>query len=165
MDEFSREVVKGVNEAIAALEDMQAAVNLGTLKATKASQTVAKRTIKSGMNGAPRWAERGAIGRDKTVPKVNLHRSPNHMPRGGPVGKLTGTLRKNVGGMRRPKLVRNTWHGGVGVGGPWNETNMYRFRANGKYPFMKPGVDKAAPKIRAAYETAWAKATAPATKE
>lgn len=151
--------IRDVGKALDGITAMQDDIRAATLVATKAAQNVAKRSIKSGMRGAPRWGQRGAIGRNKSEPAVNLHRSPNHMPRGGGIGKLTGDLRGAVGGVRRPKRAGSTYVGGVGCGGPSSITNLYRFRANGKFPFVAPGVAKAQPAIRAAYETAWAKAS------
>jgi hypothetical protein len=61
--------------------------------------------------------------------------------------------------VKRPKrLAPGTYAGGVGVGGPLSETNLYRKHVEAKYPYMKPGVKKAEPKMRAAMEVAWRKA-------
>lgn len=149
----------GVSDAIDTVSAIQAAVDKATKTAVKKSQTVAKRAIKSGMNGAPRWTERGPIGRSGGEPGVSGG-APWHRPRGGGIGKLTGHLRSAVGGVRRPvKTGPAAYTGGVGCGGPRSITNIYRFDANGKFPFVKPGVDKASPAIEAVFKAAWAAAT------
>jgi hypothetical protein len=161
-EQFSvRTVVTGVKDAVSALDVMDKRTEAATLVALKKSQTVAKRSIKSLMNRKPRWSRRGAISVDGRVlaPAYDSGSRPVHNPRSGPAGKLTGDLRGAVGGVRRPKrIVTGRYMGGVGVGGPKSVTNLYRKQANGKYPFMQPGVDKAKPKIAVVYREEWAKA-------
>jgi hypothetical protein len=152
-------VIKGIGEVVAKIDEMQVKVDKATKAALRASQNAAKAQIKSGMRGRPRWDKRGAIGRNKTVPAVNLHLSPHHVSKSGGPGSLTGTLRSEVGGQRKLKRKGVGWSGGVGAGGPMDQTNMYRYKVESEYPFIKPGVNKAQPKIQAAFAKAWAKAT------
>jgi hypothetical protein len=153
-------IIRDIKPDLAELDAITARVDLATLAAMKAAQTVAKASVKSGMRGRPRWDRRGAIGRSKSVEAVNLNLSPHHVTKGGGPGKLTGHLRGAVGGVKRPKRKgRFGYTGGVGVGGPKSITAIYRNDIEGSYPFMKPGVKKAEPKMAKVWETAWGKAT------
>lgn len=154
-----REIVRGVQEVSAGLNAIKLATDAAALKALLAAQRVAKTSVKSGMRGRPRWDHRGAIGESGGEPAVSLRLSPHHVAKSGGPGSMTGHLRSAVGVVKRPKKVGNRYQGGLGCGGSASITNIYRKKTNGKYPFVKPGVDRAAPKMRAAFETAWAKAT------
>lgn len=151
--------IDGVTKTIAAVSGMVTNVDRATLKALKKTQTVAKRYVKKEFSGGPRWSERGPIGRDGGVPGVNLG-SPRHRQHGGGPGILTGRLRSQVGGMKKPiRVGPATFQGGVGAGGPNSVTNMYRKEVDRDYPFVRPGVTKAEPLMQATYEAEWAKAT------
>jgi hypothetical protein len=151
--------IRDVKLDLSELDAMDERVRLATMAAMKASSQAAKGVVKQGMRGRPRWDKRGPIGRDGGVPAVNLNLTPHHVSKGGGPGSLTGHLRGAVGAVKRPKLKgRFTYAGGVGVGGPKSITNIYRFRTEGKYPFMRPGVKKAEPKMAVAWERAWGKA-------
>lgn len=153
-------IVRGVAETQAAIDAMQGRVDAATLAALKASQSVAKRSVKAQMRGRPRWDRRGPIGRNKDVPAVNLHLDPHHVSKSGGPGRLTGHLSAAVGAMKRPKRTGpGSWEGGVGVGGSHSITKIYRKEVESRYPFIAPGVKKAEPKMGEAYRTAWAKAT------
>lgn len=148
--------VRGVREAQTALQAMDKRIDLATLKALKASQQLAKRTVRSGLRGRPRWDHRGASAR--TGAAVNLNLSPHHVSKSGGPGRLTGTLSRGVGGVRRPKpLPGGGFAGGVGVGG--GVRNLYKKRLEAQYPYFRPGLRKAEPKITAIWNAAWAKAT------
>jgi hypothetical protein len=89
---------------------------------------------------------------------VSLDLSPHRVTKGGGPGRLTGTLSRGVGGVRRPKpLPGGGFQGGVGVGA--GVRNLYKKRLEGQYPYFRPGVRKAEPKMAAVWEAAWAKAT------
>jgi hypothetical protein len=155
---FVREVVKNVKEFNAGLDEMVAAVDAASLKALMASQRAARTQIRQGMRGRPRWNHRGASSR--TGPSITLTEFPTHSPRAGGPGKMTGYLRGAVGYMKKPVKKGREWHGGVGAGGGRTPiTNLYKAKVEQKYPYMRTGVAKAAPKMRTAYEVAWAKAT------
>lgn len=151
--------IEGVNELSAALDTVSRRIDIATVAALKASQNLAKRSIRSGMRGRPRYDRRGAIGRNKTVPAVNLNLSPHHVSKSGGPGRLTGHLSAAVGGVRKPKKkFGEGWSGGVGVGGKQSITNMYRRHINARFPFIEPGVKKAEPKMAVIWEKAWDKA-------
>jgi hypothetical protein len=145
-----------VAETEAALTAMDRRVDVATLAALKKSQQAAKTAVKSGMRGRPRWDRRG---NGKSGAKVNLKLNPTHVTKSGGPGQLTGHLRRAVGAVKRPKKVEGGWTGGVGAGGKTSTARFYRFKVEGSYPYMKPGVEKIKPKIPAIYHAAWEKAT------
>ncbi|BBB00570.1 hypothetical protein RVR_10569 [Actinacidiphila reveromycinica] len=148
--------VTGVKEVRGSLAAITKEIDLATLKALKATQALAKSSIKAGLRGRPRWDHRGASGR--TGDTVSLNLSPHHVSKSGGPGRLTGTLSRGVGGVRRPKpLPGGGFQGGVGVGA--GVRNLYKKRLEGQYPYFKPGLRKAEPKMAAVWNTAWAKAT------
>lgn len=152
-------IVRDIKPDLTELDAMILRVNVATLAAMKASQSAAKATVKQSMRGRPRWDRRGAIGRNKSVSAVNLNLSPHHVSKGGGPGSLTGHLRSAVGAVKRPKKKgRYGYSGGVGVGGPESSTLIYRNHVEGSYPYMKPGVKKAEPKMAKVWEAAWGKA-------
>jgi hypothetical protein len=156
---MAESLIRGIKECVAEIDKMQAKVDLATKAALKPAQSAASARIKSGMRGRPRWDKRGRVGRDKSVPAVDLKLNPHHVSRSGGPGKLTGTMRAEVGGRKRPKRSGVGWSGGVGAGGPASYTNIYRYKLENGFPFIKPGVKKAEPKIAEVYKKAWAKAT------
>lgn len=152
-------IVRGITPNMAELDAMVARTQVATLAAMKASQNAAKAQVKSGMRGRPRWDKRGKIGRNGGVPAVNLNLSPHHVTKSGGPGSLTGTLRRSVGAVKRPKRKGlYTYSGGVGTYGPDSATNLYRFRIEGQYPYVRPGVKKAEAKMAVVWEKAWGKA-------
>jgi hypothetical protein len=150
--------VRGVREVEGALQAMDKRIDLATLKALRASQQLAKASIKSGMRGRPRWDHRGRTGKGGAPVSLNL--SPHHVTKGGGPGRLTGALSGAVGGVRRPKpLPGGGFAGGVGVGGRRSIAVIYRGEVEARYPYFRPGLRKAEPKMTAVWNTAWAKAT------
>lgn len=147
--------VEGWREVQHALDRMSREIDVGTVAALKASQNLAKKTIRSGMRGRPRWDHRGASPR--TGEAVNLNLNPHHVAKGGGPGRLTGKLYRGVGGVRKPKKTAEGYQGGVGVGG--GVRNLYKKRIEGKYPYVAPGIKKAEPKMPEIWEKAWGKAT------
>jgi hypothetical protein len=149
--------VRGVKETASSVSALEKRIELASLQALKASQTVAKASIKSKMRGRPRWDHRGKS--ERTGPDVSLHLTPHRVTKGGGPGKLTGRLYGAVGGIRRPKpLPQGGFAGGVGCGGTKSVTNNYRTLVESRYPYMKPGIKKAEPKMAVAWQKAWAKA-------
>lgn len=149
--------VRGAKDCEAAVVAMHKRIDVATLKALKASQTVAKASVKSGMRGRPRWDHRGKS--QRTGPDVSLRLTPHHVSKVGGPGKLTGRLAGAVGGIKRPEpLPEGGFKGGVGCGGKKSVTNMYRGITESRYPYMAPGIKKAEPKMTVAWHTAWAKA-------
>lgn len=148
--------VRGAKEARAAVVRMDRQIDLATVRALKATQALAKKKIRSGMRGRPRWDHRGASAR--TGPTVNLNLSPHHTTKGGGPGRLTGKLYKGVGGVRKPKpLPGGGFQGGVGVGG--GVRNLYKKRIEGQYPYVRPGIRKAEPQMSAVWVREWGRAT------
>lgn len=148
--------VRGTRQARAAVVAMDRRIDVATIKALKATQALAKRSIRSGLRGRPRWDHRGASSRTGDAVKLGL--SPHRVSKAGGPGRLTGKLYQGVGGVRRPKpLPGGGFQGGVGVGG--GVRNLYKKRLEGQYPYVKPGVRKAEPKMGAVWSASWAKAT------
>ncbi|HWU23267.1 MAG TPA: hypothetical protein VN088_17140 [Nocardioides sp.] len=149
-------VVRGTKQVRADLTRMDRQIDLATLRALKATQALAKKSIRSGMRGRPRWDHRGNSAR--TGPTVSLNLTPHHVAKGGGPGRLTGTLTRGVGGVRKPKpLPGGGFQGGVGVGG--GVRNLYKKRIEGRYPYVQPGVRKAEPKMAAVWAASWQRAT------
>jgi hypothetical protein len=157
LDDFSIRI-EGVSEVADALDAMSRNIDVATVAALKASQNLAKKAIRSGMRGRPRYDRRGAIGRNGSVPAVNLNLSPHHVAKSAGPGRLTGHLSGAVGGVRKPKKTSAGFSGGVGVGGKQSITNLYRREVNAKFPFIEPGVRKAQAGMPAIWEKAWDKA-------
>lgn len=145
---------EGLEELFAGLERMSRDIDTATVAALKATQSLAKASVKSGMRGAPRWDHRGAS--QRTGPGVSLHRNPRHLPRSGGPGKLTGTLQRGVGGVRRPRKTPEGFSGGVGVGG--GVRNLYKRGTEGRFPYLEPGIRKAEPAMGAVWTKAWGRA-------
>lgn len=150
-------VVRGVKQAEVALAAMERRIDLATIRSLKATQQLAKKSIKSGMRGRPRWDHRGKTGNGGAP--VSLHLTPHHVTKAGGPGRLTGTLSRAVGGVRRPKpLPGGGFSGGVGVGGRESLAVIYRKEVEARYPYMKPGVRKAEPKMAAVWAKGWERA-------
>lgn len=148
-------VVRGTREVRAALVRVDRQIDLATVRALKATQQLAKTSIRSKMRGRPRWDHRGRSGR--TGPTISLDLSPHHVTKGGGPGRLTGKLTRGVGGVRRPKpLPGGGFAGGVGVGG--GVRNLYKKRIEGQYPYVRPGLRKAEPKMAAVWQLHWGRA-------
>lgn len=147
--------IYGLRELEAGLDRMERDIDRGTVAALKATQNLAKRSIRSGMRGRPRWDHRGASSR--TGDAVSLNLTPHHSARSGGPGRLTGTLYRGVGGVRKPRKTLQGFEGGVGVGG--GVRNLYKKRTEGKFPYVKPGVDKVERQFPDIWMKAWNKAT------
>lgn len=148
-------VVRGVKETASSVSALDKRIEVASLKALKASQTVAKASVKAKMRGRPRWDHRGKSARTGDGVKLNL--SPHHVTKSGSPGRLTGRLSGGIGGVRRPKpLPGGGFQGGVGAGG--KVQNLYKRQVEDKYPYLKPGIKKAEPKMAVAWQRAWSKA-------
>ncbi|MEW2302576.1 hypothetical protein AB0958_21830 [Streptomyces sp. NPDC006655] len=158
MGEFGA-VVKGVKEVSAKLGEMQVASNEGTRVALRKATSYTRSRIKGGMRGRPRWAHKGP---DKATgaPGFNIHRAPDHVKRTGGPGVLTGDLQRSIRTSRKPRPEGvGKWSQVVMSGGKGGYQNRYKAKIEGEYPFFKPGVDKATPKVREFFVGAWAAAT------
>jgi hypothetical protein len=148
-------VIKGIPEAIGKLERKMNATNVGTRTALGKATSYTRTRIKGGMRGAPRWDRKG---RDKVTGQmgVNLNRSPHRVQRSGGPGQLTGSLYRSIRKSRLPRLEgEGAYSQVVMAGGDGGFQNRYKGTVEGKYPYFKPGVDKAAPKLRTIFESAW----------
>lgn len=146
--------IRGVREFDGALKRMTRDVDLATIRALKTTQKIAKTSIRRKIKGRPRWDRRGKSSR--TGAEVNLNLSPHVAPKGGGPGSLTGTLRRGIGGVRRPRRTLGGFKGGVGVGG--GVRNLYKKRVEGEFPYFKPGLDAAEPKMHAVWVEEWGRA-------
>jgi hypothetical protein len=145
--------MKGANRVIKETEAIEARVNKATVMAVKENQRILKLAIRRKLRGAPRWNQRGAVGKS---PAINVG-GPRHRPRSGPPGRLTGALYKGVGGRRRPLLrPGGVVIGGVGIGG--NINLLKKGKLEEEFPFFKPAVQETEPKMARAYEKGWDKA-------
>jgi hypothetical protein len=152
-------IVKGTKEVGAMLGEMQVASNEGTRVALKKATSYTRGRIKGGMRGRPRWAHKGP---DKATgaPAFRIERTPDHVPRGGGPGRLTGNLTRSIRTSRRARAEGvGRWSQVVMAGGRGGYQNRYKGRVEADYPYFKPGVDKATPKVHAIFEGAWAAAT------
>ncbi|MET7982519.1 hypothetical protein [Streptomyces sp. NPDC005281] len=146
--------VTGLRELDGALELMRRDVDLATIRALKATQALAKKSVRANLRGRPRWDHRGKSSRTGATVKLNL--SPHHATKGGGPGRLTGTLSRGVGGVRRPRRTLAGYQGGVGVGG--GVRNLYKKRNEGLYPYFAPGIRRAEPLMSKVWFEAWGRA-------
>jgi hypothetical protein len=151
-------LIKGGEATARELELMGKRVDKATKQALKKVQGLAARSIKGGMRGRPRWDHRGASSR--TGDHINLDLSPHVAKKSGGPGKLSGSLVQSIKASKRPRKVGTAGYSAVvmagGRGGP---QNLYKGKVEGTYPYFKPGIKKAEPKMPAVWNTAWAKAT------
>ncbi|MET8627929.1 hypothetical protein ABZW30_30020 [Kitasatospora sp. NPDC004669] len=143
-----------MTELHAGLDRMMHDVDHATVAALKATQNLAKQSVRARMRGRPRWDHRGAS--DRTGDAVNLNLNPHHQPRQGGPGRLTGALARGVGGVRKPRKTPAGFAGGVGVGG--GVRNLYKGRTEARFAYLKPGVDAALPAFEAVWFKAWNRA-------
>ncbi|WP_329564659.1 hypothetical protein [Kitasatospora sp. NBC_01266] len=153
-----RILVTGTKDVEAALTRVSRQIDAASIAALKACQSVTKSSIKAGLRGRPRWDHRGKSARTGATVRLNL--TPHQVSKAGGPGKLTGTLARGVGGVRKPKAdpLIGTVQGGVGVGG--GVRNLYKKRLESQYPYVAPGVAKATPKMGPIWAKAWQRATA-----
>lgn len=147
--------IEGVERLNAALDEVSRRIDAATVSALKATQNLAKKSIRSKMRGRPRWDRRGKS-RVYTT-SVNLNLSPHHVNKGGGPGKFTGHLSRAVGSVKRPRKTLDGFKGGVGVGGTRSSTNLYRGKVEANFPYFKPGVEAAHKGMEAIWLKAWDK--------
>jgi hypothetical protein len=148
-----RVAIKGLNEAKAELRQIAAEGDLATKAAVNASTALVARSIKSRMRGKPRWNHRGASKR--TGAEVNIT-GPVNSPRAGGPGVFTGTLAKGVRKSRRPRKAPGGFSGAVIMGSKDTKIrNIYKGVTEERFPFWRPGVAAATPKVDAVWTKAW----------
>lgn len=148
--------MRGANELSASLLGAPVIARRATLAATKASQRIIIKSVRSKLNGPPRWGHRGKS--RIYAESVNKGRQRGTGGSGGSPGKLTGALRKGVGGKRKPLVIGPAVVGGVGVGGATN--NLKKRKLEQRFPYFGPGVRAVESEIPATYATAWGEAIA-----
>lgn len=151
-------VVRGVKEASAALTQIDKNIDTATLKALRACQGLAKRSIKGQLRGRPRWDHRGKSSRTGETVRLNLN--PHVVSKSGGPGKLTGALSRSIKSDRKPRPVPGGgFNGAVFAGSRGGPQNLYKGALEGKFPYFGPGVAKAEPKMAAIWTAAWGRAT------
>lgn len=152
-------IIKGGKEVSAVLTEMTVASNEATRMALGKATSYTKTRIRGGMRGRPRWDRKGhdpATG----APGVNLNLSPHHASRTGGPGQLTGSLYRSIRKSKRPRAEGpGAWSQVVMAGGRGGYQNRYKAKIEDEFPYFKPGVEKAKPKVHAMFEGAWAAAT------
>lgn len=148
-------IIKGTKEVSAMLTEMQVASNEGTRIALKKATSYTRSRIKGGMRGRPRWGHRGA---DPTTgaPGFRTGRVPDHIARSGGPGVLTGDLQRSIRTSRRARAEGpGGWSQVVMAGGRGGYQNRYKARIESRYPYFRPGVTKAMPKVRSIFQASW----------
>ena len=145
-------IFHGVKEFKAVTEEIEANVNKATVAALRVNQNKLKTAVRKNLRGAPRWSQKGSnrvTGKNFQVAGTT---GQHHYPRSGMPGKMTGVLYAGVGSAK-PKLVGNTWVGGVGIGAKPN--NVKKRPLEGKFPYFRPAVEAVEPTMSANYEKGW----------
>lgn len=148
--------MSGAEEAAAKLAGAPALARRGTVAGTKAAQRLIIKSVRSKLNGPPRWGHRGKS--RIYAESVNRGSQRGTGGSGGTPGKLTGALRKGVGGKRAPIVLGPAVIGGVGIGGRTN--NLKKRFLERRFPFFAKSVHEAEAGIPAIYAEAWGKALA-----
>lgn len=158
MSDFIKATMHGVKQFNATTLEVEKNVDFATVKALRANQNLVKREVRKNLRGAPRWTERGSSRVYSSTFRTQPGANTNNPRTGGP-GKFSGTLLKGVGGAK-PKKLAGTWVGGVGVGGKKKlaANNFKKRDLETRFPYFKPAVEKATPKMPAVYQKAWGKA-------
>jgi len=145
-------IFSGVKEFNAVTEDIEARVDKATLAALRVNQNKLKTAIRKNLRGAPRWTQKGnnkITGKNYQVPGTT---GQHNSPRSGGAGKMTGVLYAGVGSAK-PKIMGNSWVGGVGIG--QNPNNVKKRPLEAKFPYFKPAVEAVEPTMLANYEKGW----------
>jgi len=155
MPDFISLTMHGVDRFQTTTKEIERNVDFATVKALKAQQNLVKREVRKNIKGAPRWTERGKSRVYQKTVRLAPGGNTNNPRSGGP-GKFSGALLGGLGGVRRPRKIGKWLTGGVGIGGKVN--NLKKHELERKFPFFKPAVEKAEPKMPAVYQKAWGKA-------
>ena len=145
-------IFSGVKEFNDVTKDIEARVDKATLAALRVNQNKLKTAVRKNLRGTPRWTQKGAnkiTGKNYQVPGTT---GQHNFPRSGNPGKMTGVLYAGVGSAK-PKIVGNTWVGGVGIGA--NPNNVKKRPLEAKFPYFKPAVESVEPTMLANYEKGW----------
>jgi hypothetical protein len=145
--------LSGASEVSAMLAGAPVVARRATVAGTKAAQKIIIQSVRSKLNGPPRWGHRGKS--RIYAESVNKGKQRGGSAGGYP-GKLTGDLRKGVGGKRAPIVVGPAVVGGVGIGKKVN--NLKKRHLEERFPFFAPSVHESEAAVIAAYATAWSAA-------
>lgn len=146
---------QGIGEAVTRLTEMELGSDVGTRAALGKATAYTKTRIRGGMRGSPRWGHKGP---DKSsgAPSFKSGRIPDHVPRNGGPGQLTGNLYRSIRKSRKPRPEGPGAYSQVVIaGGRGGYQNRYKGRTEGKYPFFEPGVNKATPRVHDMFLAAW----------
>lgn len=150
-------IFSGVKEFNSTTKEIEDRVDKATLASLKAVQNKMKTAVRKNLRGAPRWSQKGnnkVTAGNYQVPGTTGQRNS---PRSGGPGRMTGTLYKGVGSVRKPKQLNGYFEGGVGIGAAPN--NVKKGVLEEKFPYFKPAIDSVEPEVLKIYEAGWAKAT------
>ena len=147
----------GVQEFKTVTQEIEARVDKATLAALRVNQNKLKTAVRKNLRNPPRWTQRGAnkITGARGNFQVAGTTGQHNFPRSGGPGKMTGVLYAGVGAAK-PRLVGNTWTGGVGIGAAPN--NVKKRTLESKFPYFRPAVELVEPTMLANYEKGWAAA-------
>lgn len=149
-------IFSGVKEFNEVTKDIEKRVDKATLSALRVNQNKLKTAVRKNLRGAPRWTQKGAnkiTGANYQVPGTT---GQHNLPRTGTPGRMTGMLYSGVGAAK-PKMIGNTWVGGVGVGGSRKlaGNNVKKTTLEAKFPYFRPAVEAVEPTMSANYEKGW----------
>jgi hypothetical protein len=145
-------IFHGIKEFKAVTEEIEANVNKATVSALRVNQNKLKTAVRKNLRGAPRWTQKGAnkiTGKNYQVPGTT---GQHNSQRSGAPGKMTGVLYAGVGSAK-PRMIGNTWVGGVGIGAAPN--NVKKRPLEAKFPYFRPAVEAVEPTMLANYEKGW----------
>ena len=145
-------VFHGFKEFNDVTKEIEGRVDKATLAALRVNQNKLKTAVRKNLRGQPRWTQKGnnrITGKNYQVPGTT---GQHNSPRSGAPGKMTGVLYSGVGSAK-PKLIGNTWVGGVGIGAKPN--NVKKRPLEAKFPYFKPAVEAVEPTMLANYEKGW----------
>lgn len=145
--------MSGASEVSAMLAGAPTVARRATVAGTKAAQKVIIQSVRSKLNGPPRWGQRGKSRIYSENVRVGNQKGG---AAGGYPGKFTGVLRKGVGGKKAPIIVGPAVVGGVGIGGRTN--NLKKRNLEAKFPFFAPSVHESEAAVVTAYAAAWSAA-------
>jgi hypothetical protein len=155
-DSFMEAVITGNRRTAESLLLMDARVDVQTAKALKQVVALTKRSVRGQLRGGPRWNRRGKSAR--TGPEVRIEGAPTHSSKSGGPGKFTGSLYNSITGSKKPRVNFHEQSVAVFAGSKGKVQNLYKGQLESKFPYFKPGVNKAVPKMPAIWERAWGEA-------
>lgn len=154
--DFISAVWSGPSKFNSVTKDIENNVHKATVAGIKANQRVIVAAIRANLKGEPRWSQHGKNRVTGNNFQVQGTQGQHNSPRSGGPGRMTGDLYKGVGGVKKPRKESGTWYGGVGVGKM--ENNVKKGVWEAKFPYFKPAIEKALPKLAGRFDKDWDKA-------